>query len=386
MVTRVRDSFIQSAALAPGANTNLLGTTVRYDQFDMSYHWQEMMIVLSLTANATAPSTLTLDGLLNACRNIRLEVNRGSPETIVNSSGIGLLEYVAAAAQNLDPATLAFVAEHTKGTPALTASNLYRLTYRIPFVHPRITEPLRTRMLLDVPEHQSSPILTLDFNSAANMYGAGTLDAIQAEVFLVRREVPAALHASIIKDGGYMPFDLIESSFQLATGISGEQHIPLNQPGAYGSLLTRFYKGGSSITRADPSNNVTVGQETKWRFQAGTQTFKEWRNKFAQGQSYWSRVLNSAVQSSSPAIASALASSTQYPPLVGVYHDFLTGNGISDSADLGSVLDCFLPANPGQRMELIGDMASVATNGSTIYMLGHRYKDRNLIAKFQAAG
>jgi hypothetical protein len=279
---------------------------------------------------------------------------------------------------NLDPATLAVINEMVKTTPGLTASNTYRLTYRIPFIPPRITEPLRTRCLVPVPHHDAPPKVTLNFASTAAMYGAGTLDTVLVQFIPVRREVPAATHDDIMKKGGYLPFDLVENKFDIAPGIFGEQHIPINQPGYYANLCLRLYKGGASITRDDMSASTTVGSETVWKIMTSNKVYREFAMKGEQIKNGWARVLNSSVQSSSPTIAGKLAANTQFGPPNSVLIDFLTGNGVADVAELGGCLDCFLPANPGQRMELVGSVASVITNASTIYMIGHRFTDKAL--------
>jgi len=382
MITEARDDVISPALLQPTGAT-ILGTTVAFDQFDTTYHWEELLIICHLVAGATAPGTLTLDGVLNLVSNIKLEFNYGGLRTAVNISGIGSLEHAANTGLNLDPGTLALIGEHTKGSAGLTNSNTYRLCYRVPLVHPMVTEPLRTRCLVPVPHHDAPPRLTLTFSSAAAMYGAGSLATVLVQLVPIRREVPAALDAQIMKDGGYIPFDLIENPYQIATGVSGDQHIPINQPGAYASMLLRLYKGGASITRDDMSASTTAGSETIWSLQTGSKIYRRFFTKSLQAQNGWSRVLNNITQTSSPTIFGTPAANTQYGPPNSLMMDFLTGNGIADANELGGVLDCFLPANPGQRMELVFNCASAATNGHTVYLLGHRFLDQALVAKFQ---
>jgi hypothetical protein len=302
----------------------------------------------------------------------------GGLRTAVNVSGIGSLEYCAQVGQNLDAATLALIAEMTKTTAGLTASTTYRLAYRIPFIPPGIIDPLRTRCLVPVPHHDAPPKVTLTFSSTAGMYGAGTLDTVLVQLVPLRREVPAATDADIMKKGGYLPFDLIENKFDIGVGISGDQHIPINQPGYYANLLLRLYKGGASITRDDPSNSTTAGSETIWRIMTGQKVYREFMFKTQQMVNQWDRVLNNTLQTASPTIAGKLAANTQYTPSASLMLDFMSGNGRGDVSELGGCLDCFLPANPGQRMELVGSVASAATNGHTIYLLGHRFTDKAL--------
>lgn len=383
MITESRDDVISPAIFNPGTNT-ILGTTVSYDQFDTTYHWEGLAIVCHLVCNATPPSTLTLDGVLNLIANVKVEFNFGGIKTAVSFSGIGLLEYCANIGLNTDAATLNLIAEHVKGTPALIASNTYRLVYHVPFVHPRVSEPLLSSCLVPVPIHDASPKLTLQFSSAAAMFGAGTLDTVLVQIVPIRREVPQVAHDAIMKAGGYLPFDLVEYAYTPGTGVSGDQHIPVNQPGAYAALQLRMYKGGASVTRDDPSASTTAGSETIWSVQTANKVYRKFLLKTLQAQNGWPRVLNSAAMASSPVIAGKLAANTQYSPPNSLILDFLGGgNGISDINELGGCLDCFLPANPGQRMEIVANWASVATNSSTMYIGGHRFLEQASVGRFQ---
>jgi len=82
---------------------------------------------------------------------------------------------------------------------------------------------------------------------------------------------------------------------------------------------------------------------------------------------------NSSTQASSPQLGGAVAASTSFQPAASVMLDFLSDGVPSDGVnELGSVLDLNIPARSGLKMEIITNVASVATNGSTLFVMGHR--------------
>lgn len=392
MMLQKRQTYYQPAAFTPG--TNLLhGASLRFDNFDRSYPWEEMYVIFNMFANATPPSTMTVDGAQAMARNINLSINDGKrPRSVVNGSGVFFLEYAAKKGLNLDAATLAVIAEHTKATPALTASTAYQLTYRIPLVDPLITEPLRTRMLLDVQNHVANPVLTIDVSTLAQMAGAGTLDLITCEVVVMGRDMPAGLNDQILKDGGYIPFDLLETPFSIPLSTAGEQRFDIPSPGWYSSLLLRQYLGGATVIRSDISNQsvlvaagTNAGTETKWSLKQGQFTRLEWRQKHIRLLNDQGCVLNSQVQSSSPSPGQKVVTGLTYQSPSSILLDFLT-DGLDNAAELGSLLDCNAPNNSSLKTTLIcSDVKSVATNPSLLYIGGHRYyDDGGLVRKWQS--
>ncbi len=394
-MTSKNTRIYRPASFAPGINTvptpnvaNLLGQSVRFDQWDNTYPWEKMILHLYILAGATAPTSLTVDGIMGLIRNINLQINDGvRPRSVVNGSGIFFLEYALATGMNLDTATLALIAEHSKGTPSLTASNLYHVAIPINFVHPMITGTLRQRMLLPVHKHKSSPVLSLDFSTAAQMFSTGSITNVSCEVEIVRREIPngSALDDGIMAGGGYVNFDLVEVPYTMAAGLSGVQRFKINGPGQYATLLLRQYLGGSTVTRGDISRYVSAGNqgaETVWSLQTAGQTLREWSMKMLKAENERSRPLNSISQTSSPNIVGALASVTQYQEPVSVLLDFLTDE-TDGVAELGSLLDVESAERYNNKMELVGEISNVATNGSTLYMGGHRYFSPELIAKWK---
>jgi len=385
------------------ANAGLLGTT-QITNLPRVRPLEELEIILSVTFGATGPTWLTTTGvttpaqrnnLLGLLTNVNLQVMEGeSPRTVVNCSGMGLLEYAALSGCNLDTATWEAVA--ISQFCATGANNQkVRITYRIPIVHPFIGEPLRTRCLLPCHRYSQDPILTLTFAPATDMYSAGSISAVTCEVVLRQRVNDPALDAAIDKSGGYLRGDLLETAYNIATGTSGEQKFPILLPGRYLSLFVRQYLGGSSVTRDVLDQTTTFGLEQKWKIESNQSTKTNFRWKMLQiiNDRYRAQGMNPstfvntalfAAASSAGAVTTQLAaqligqpnfgggpaSGTSYRPAASVLLDFLSENEAAN--ELGSTLDCNTPQFQGQKMELIGNVASVATNGSTMFIGGHR--------------
>lgn len=345
--------------LAPANLTGLTagGSTVKV-ALDRTWPLEEILIIADIVTAGTT-GTVTADGLAAFLSKAMLEINDGrNPRTVVNFSGPGLLEYAQQVGAGMDPATLGI-----SGT--LATGKTYRLCYRIPLVHPMITEPLRTRMLLDVNNHPQDPILTLQFGAITDMSATGTMTTANVEVVLVKREMPKALNDAILSAGGYIPFDLVESSFTLPTGSTAEQRLPVPTPGQYAGLLVRTYKGGSALTRDEITGNA------RFRLESGGVTLREWKPKHLYILNSLSRPLNAynSINFGQP----AAASNTYYSEPGSTFLDFLS-DGIDSANELGSLLDCNLPVSQGLKMELVlSSITSVSTSGSVVYFGGHRY-------------
>ena len=352
----------------------ILGTVVKLP-LDRTWPIEEILICCDITAGGTPPSDFTAAGVLNLIKRIRLEVNDGrQPISAVDISGGGLLEYTAQEGLNLDPATLAVVAGQNLATETLIASNTYKIFYRIPLVHPLIQDPLRTRMLLAVNNHPQDPVLTLEFSTAAEMYATGTLGAVLVDFLLVRKQISPEVNKSILDNGGYIVSDLVETPYIHGTGETGEKRYQISQPGQYAGLQLRHFKGGAAVTRVDISETVTAGSETRWRLESGLSVIREWRNKHLMALNSYSRPLNHSSQVYSPAPGAQTTANQNFQNPASVFLDFI-GDGISGNPinELGSLLDCNLPANSGLKMEIVGSIASVATNGSSLHIAGRRY-------------
>lgn len=343
---------------------------------------EEILVIVSGTVSGTALTLTGADNILGIVKNFELAVNDLSgPKTIVNASGIGLLEYVSQTGLSLDRATLAAVALSQGATVA--ANMQFRITYRIPLVHPQISEPLRTRSLLPCHTWNQDLNLNITFEQAANMYSAGSITGLATEVVVIRREMSQALTDKIIATGGFIGFDLIETNYPVAVGAgAGIQRFKIPTPGTYFGLMLRTYKGAATVVRDVIDQVTTFGSETLWGIESGGTNIRSFRMKTLQIINDFSRCANGVNQTYSPNFGGAVAANTSFQPASSVYVDFL-GDGVGESAnELGSTLDANLPTKTGLLIELVGAVSAPVTNGHQLYMLGHRcYGD---LSKWQA--
>lgn len=391
MLLKRRFQFFTPSVLAPGTNT-ILGTTTKF-QLDRTWPCEAMLVIVSLTMGSTGPTFNTgavggYDGLLSVMKRINIAVNDGNqPRTVVDFSGVGLCEYAQLIGASLDRSTIEAlrIGKLTAGPN----NQKIRIAYLIPFVHPGIAEPLKTRCLLPLHTYPQDPVVTIDWETSGNLYSAGSIATVSAEYMLIRREMPTTLNGVIMQSGGYLPFDLIETPFSIPTGTGTEQRIPVATPGQYANLMFRQYLGGTNITRDVVDGTTTFGSESTWRLETGGLVIKQWRWKHLQILNDLNRFKNgitsanfaAATSAGSPTVSfdpdpdfgAVPAASSSFQPAASTLLDFLIA-GTSDTADeLGSLLDCNLPANSGLKMEVIGTPSSVTTNGSVIYIGGHRF-------------
>lgn len=387
MMLLKKQHYFTPPQLQPGG-TALLGTKQKVD-IDNTWPIEEILIFVDVVVNAQLTNT-GADSILGIVKNVELSINdNNQPRSIVNCSGVGLLEYASLSGFNLDADTLQTVILSQAATVA--AAMAFRICYRIPLVHPAIGEPLRTRCLLPVHTWNQQPKLTIDFEQGANMFSAGSLTLVQASYTLIRRNITQDLTNQILADGGFLNFDLLETPYQLPLGTAGEVRLQIPTPGSYTCMAFRQYLGGATVTRnvvdqTGKGDTVANGfaAETRWRLESGGVVNTEWRWNHLRKLNCYSRPLNSATQSSSPQIGGIVAANTSFSPASSTMIDFLDDGVPSGGVnELGSVLDLNIPARSGLKMELIGNIASVATNASQIFMVAHRFYGD--LSKWQAA-
>jgi hypothetical protein len=396
-----------------GTNNKLLGTTQKFN-LDRLFPIEEILLIVNFVVDSGGLTLVTSPGtndqyenILQLVSNINLSVNDGTkPRSVVNSSGIALLEYCQRVGFNCDEGTLMLAAlQQVTTLPA----GKYQMCYRLPMVDPKIGETLRSRMYLPVHKYPQDPTLSVTFQTLANIASAGTMSQLTCEVVLVRREPTAASEALLAQikttnPWGYIDFDLIETPFTIPLGVGTEQRFALPIPGLYGNLLFRHYLGGASITRKEIDNGATgtsFGNESRWRVESGGVVDREWRWKHLRMMSEMNGCIPAMFNASAfVAATSAGSPTTQLQALMMVqglfggslpfpttsasfqnfrysntgFIDFL-GDGLSGEMinELGSLLDCNNPSTKGLKMEIIGSPTSVATNASSLMVLGRRY-------------
>ena len=399
----------QFVGTASGANNSpLLGQTQKF-QIDRTYPLEEIRIHVNftvasggLTLNSTLATADQFDNILSLIQHVNLSVNDGKqPRSVVDCDGVALLEYQAATGVNFDRATANVLA--LSQLAAMPAGN-YRLTYRIPLVETWIGEPLRSQMYLPVHTYPQDPVLTLQFQNASNIYSAGNINFVGAEIQLIRR-VPTLKSEKWVQSraasnpNGYIDFDLIETGFAVPVGTSSEIRFQLPIPGQYATLLCRHYLGGSTVSRKEIDSGATgssFGNENRWRLESAQVTIREWRWKHLLAELQMNQpgfafvnpsVFVAATSAGSPTTAlqaqqpiygriggGGFPSGSGFDYANSVLMNFLTdGMSGDDAVELGSLLDCNTPASAGLKMEIVGTPANVATNASYLKVMGRRY-------------
>lgn len=394
------------------ATNTILGTTQRF-AIDRTYPIEEIVVRVSFSVTTamdqTSPTTPDMwDNILQIVQKINLSVNDGrQPRSVVDCSGVALLEYAEQVGLTNDDATNQAIAVAANNNAAGVPVGLFVLTYRIPMVPPSIGEPLRSRCYLPVHTHNQDPILSLTFNTIAGMSAnnTGVIGNVFTDVVLIRR-VPTAGSEKLLRSTagsnptGYIDFDLIETPFAVPLGQANEIRFAVPTPGNYTGMVFRQYLGGATLTRKNPVDSNAgdsvahnFGIENLWRLETGLVVVRQWSWAVLRTINDWTRTgtapflspltpFVAASSAGSPTSAlqvipanfpvSRQASTAYFRAGTSTYLDFL-GDGTGDTGnELGSLLDCNTPANNGLKMELIGTPASVATNQSVIYMLGHR--------------
>lgn len=377
------------ANLNPG-DASLLGKTVRVN-IDRTWPISHIIARVSFTTGtaltlfpATAQTPDQYDNILQLVQHINLSVNPGgggNARTVVDCAGVRLLEYNALTGVNLDAPTLDLIQLSQSNT--LPAASSWQLTYNIPCSEAMVAEPLRSRLLLPVHRYTQDPVLTLTFQSLANIASAGAILVLGVEIELVRSMVTAQSEAILQKipgpDGtGYIQWDLIEQPFAVAN-LAAEQKFPLALGAAYINLLCSQYLGGTNVTRnpIDASGiGDTVahgfGNETLWRMETGLVPDRFWTWKGQALKNQMASPRNNVTQSSSPFFGGPVMTNTNFQSPSCVLFDFLRGGVTNDpGSELGSVLDCNLSGS--LKKEIIGACATAATNPSSLNVMGRRF-------------
>jgi hypothetical protein len=387
------------------ASAGLLGQRASF-RLDRSQPIEEMVLVVDVTLGGTAPvlSAITtpqvLDNIMGIVKRFQLNVtDLTAPRPVIDSSGMGLLEWASKAGMNLDRGTLHALGLSSVAAGSSIGSNSLkvRIAYRIPIVNPMASEPLRTRMLLPVHTFAQDPVVNIDFAAATDFAtSAASISAVVAHLYIVRRIMPDSITQAIQASGGFIRSDLIETLYTVAPGVSGEQRFPIPLTGQYAGLCYRHYLGGAAVTRALLDQTTTFGAETVWRIMMGqTTTLHEFRfkdlsiygdydrtkNTIQVANAYVAGSLNGSSATLThidPDFAGAAASGTCFPADASCMIDFL-GDGIETADELGGLLDAETPIRAGMDLSLVGNVASVATVGSSLYLVAQRYFD-NLAA------
>lgn len=373
------------AAVATTLDATLLGTTKRFP-IPRQNPIEEIWIVLSGKTDTTgqgptprsgSTGIVGRDNIMGIVKRVTLDCV--SPTwgayKMTDCSGAFLLEYNMNAGMNIDPPTWEYLRLwQAAATPVIAVDTQFQVAYRVPVVYPMVGEPLLTRCLLPCHTWAQDPVLTVDFEAATNIYSAGHIVDLRAEIWVVYREMNGAQTDDILSKGGFIQGDLLESSFSPGVGVAGEQRFQVNPPGSYMALLFRQYLGGNAVcTRNIVDQTTTFGSESTWRLESNGNVKRQWRWKHLQAKNAYSRAQTMLSQTSDVTVNAAVASGTLFAPAASCLLDFCS-DGLEPINELGSVLDVNIPARSGLKMEVVGSWAAPASStiASTIFYGGHR--------------
>lgn len=383
-----------------------LGTTQRWS-IDRTWPIEEILIDIYFECTAiTLPvigaatrTTMDLnDGPLALLQRINLSVNDGrQPRSVVDTSGMRLLEFCSRAGWNIDADTWrTWRHSRTSGIAALPAGG-YHIFYRIPMADPGIGEPLRTRMYLPCHTYPQDPVLSLTYNTLAGTCSGAPVGAytqLNTTITLIRREVTAASENLLrstpgSNPTGYIDWDLIESQFQVPALSAAELRAPIPVPGNYVNLLMSQYRGAAAGFTKDiidanlgALNATGAGADTIWRIESGQVIKRQWTwaalaafNGGTQPQTdlgVQDQAIGTIVPGGVQDFNGPKAATSYFTSPCVTMHNFLTDGVTGDTGnELGSLLDCNTPVVSGLRMEICGLPVSTA-NGSMLCILGRR--------------
>lgn len=373
MMLPKRQQIVVPANLNAGG-TGILGQTIS-NVIDRTYPLEGIIVHVDIGMGGTGLTPTGVDQIYSILLNGTLNINDGvQPRAQFNTSGMAALERLAGGVGGgLDADTRETIA----AAGSLTASKNYRLNYYFPIVHPGFDEPLRSRALLPCHNWTQDQTLVLTFNTAANMYSAGTISNIYVSYTLIQRIITPALNSAILGSGGFLQSDIIETPFAIPLGQGGQVNLNIPLPGSYCELFMRQYLGGASVTRDEISANsqtTAFGNETIWSIVSGTTTYHNFRMKDLLTMNGLRDFYPRANQTYGPRLGAPLGTNNLFQNAASVCFDFLSdGTGGGDGvAELGSVLNCNLANASGLTMQLQGNVANVATNASILYLSGYR--------------
>ncbi len=357
------------------ASAGVLGNTIPVP-IERANPLEAIEFYVDITAGATGPTFVTgtqagLENVCNIVKNFTLSyTDADGPHTPVNISGMGCLATSYLEGMNLDSATMEAL-RLSKGS-SIGNNQKLRLCYYIPVTRLRTSEPLDHRCLLPIHKLTTDPILSVQFESAANMFSAGSLASVVCTYRPIYRDMSDALTAAIIKAGGFIRGDLVESVFTVPLSSSAEISIllPSGLQASISNVTFRQYLGGASVTQDVVDLTTTLGSEERWRLDIGSNTWMDWRWKQLQSENQRAHPLNVLSQTSSPAFGGAVAASTSYQPADTTLLDFLAPEEDGAGNDLGSLFDV---SDTSKTYAIRGKPASVATNASLIYTAVRRY-------------
>lgn len=308
--------------------------------------------------------------LIKQIRFIRYPRGRG-PETIIDVSGPGLLEYNLQTEGPWDQATMNAV--HIGATPANADAATYYVTMTVPFGHPQLADgpglPLRCYTLADIHNDLQPPILeitTEDSDNVTKGTANATFTTFNAHVWAIYREITQDFENEIQARGGYLRWDLTEGA-KFSPAVAGAGAVPIPAPGMCSGLLIRSWSNKSAVVNTQ-ARGLPGAARARWNLVVAKNNIRE----------FTMEDLVKLNQRSTPPLLYRDAANAVYDvyPSGSYYLDFITdGIGADPSGDFGSILPIPTAINTELRGTFTGTDVQVA-------MISHRFYDDLSPARF----
>jgi len=303
--------------------TWVLGQTVTFE-LTREFHIESIYLEVDMVDNVAA-QTAQADGLTGIVQRVQVGVSDGAQNrNVVDITGAGLLELELNTVGTLDAATTTLFRANTAtgGT----------ITYPIRFVHPQLTDPVGSVLLLPAPRFNSNPVVTVRFATQAQMDSGATpafaVTTGTVRLIIVRRQVTRS---------NFPTFNTELSELSTAYPTTGNAQLQeLQIPGSYTGILIRDYASLTSRAFIE-----TAGGENKLQLLGTVLRRFRCQDILRENQRSMVNLIGTGV----PTILSGAA-----------YLDFLSDKLGQGAGDLGSVLDANILQASGARVQLLQDI------------------------------
>jgi hypothetical protein len=368
--------------------------TVRF-QIQRTFPIEAILIRLSFS-QTTDIASIWADGLQNILKNINLTISDGvRTRTVVDVPGPALLE-LGLQTRGAVPSETAqwlgnIVTNVPLGSVAASPTNVFKvgygsqpngaaatgatgialprsvaLSYMMDCCPPELMDPLASAFLLPVTRYPSDPILTLTLGGQGDVDAAAaptfTTGPIGIEVHIIRRFVNVTNFA-------FIDWDLTTQTQNFQGGIQNNFRIELPTPGSYFGTLYRGFCNSNvanfPTVRAFPSQVIASNGNTgnpEMRIESLGVNFRRFTLPALTAQNDLSRGGTTFYPFGGFFFTAALPAAATVPQSVAyfaasAYNDFLSDR-VTDSTELGSVLDANIPVASGAQVNLFGNYGS----------------------------
>lgn len=318
-------------------------------------------------------------GIPEIVKNIRLRrfPRDKAPTTIVDCSGCGLIEYGLNTIGAPDSSTQLSIAVGGNTALAPTART-YFFNIPIPLAHNQLPDgpgvPLRCFTLADIHNDLQAPVLTIETNASTEVFDAtGTnsdllFSAASFELLATYREASVEFENNIKNRGGYLSYDLVETTKYVSTGAS-TQSVKVPSPGFCTGMLVRTWSNNSTTVGTN-ARGLPGASRSAWQLKVANSAVRD---------IVWEDVARVNAESNGQMIYRAAANAVYDTAPIGSYYlDFLTDSLADPSQDFGSVLA--LPNAVETKIE--GPFTGTAVD---MKLLLHRIYDDLSPARFSGA-